>query len=280
MAEPIVLVSGGVRWQIQPGLEPLFGPDGLRLDEWLAAGQAHVIKHGPHRTVYHVVLPGVDFYLKHNRLADRRAWLRQLVRPSKARSEYEHARWPWPRVKCRRWSRWPSVRYAAERDRAVASSSRARCRKRGRSTLSSKARSPNGRRCAAPLASTPGRGAGATARASTTPASRIMTSIPAICCCASTRTIGPNFSSLIYMRSVLALRCPGALDVRTSSSSIAGSLSARSAPTVCAAGSVIALRRTFSLRNMNPEDRQAIWSAGRWSQTCVSGAVLMAVVGA
>ncbi|HWG45933.1 MAG TPA: lipopolysaccharide kinase InaA family protein [Gemmataceae bacterium] len=90
MAESIVLVAGGIRWQIQPGMEPLFGSDGLRLDEWLAAGQARVIKHGPHRTVYHVVLPELDFYLKHNRLADCRAWLRQLVRPSKARSEYEH----------------------------------------------------------------------------------------------------------------------------------------------------------------------------------------------
>src|SRR5579883_2586563 len=76
---------------IWPGLEHLFGPDGLRLDEWLAAGQASIVKHGPHRTVYHVVLPGLDFYLKHNRLADCRAKLRELVRPSKARSEYEHA---------------------------------------------------------------------------------------------------------------------------------------------------------------------------------------------
>jgi tRNA A-37 threonylcarbamoyl transferase component Bud32 len=92
MAEFIVLVRSGVRWQTRPGLEPLFGPDGPRLDDWLAAGQAQVVKHGPHRTVYHVVLPGLDFYLKHNRLADCRARLRELVRPSKARIEYEHAR--------------------------------------------------------------------------------------------------------------------------------------------------------------------------------------------
>jgi serine/threonine protein kinase len=91
MSESIVLMAGGVRWQIRPGLEPLFGPDGLRLNEWLAAGQAHTVKDGPHRTVYHVVLPGRDFYLKHNRQTDRRAWLRELVRPSKARGEYEHA---------------------------------------------------------------------------------------------------------------------------------------------------------------------------------------------
>jgi tRNA A-37 threonylcarbamoyl transferase component Bud32 len=92
MSEFVVLERGGVRWQIRPGLEHLFSSDGLRLDEWLAAGQAHIVKHGPHRTVYHVVLPGLDFYLKHNRLADCRARLREMVRPSKARSEYEHAR--------------------------------------------------------------------------------------------------------------------------------------------------------------------------------------------
>jgi tRNA A-37 threonylcarbamoyl transferase component Bud32 len=92
MSEFFVLERGGVRWQIRPGLEHLFGPDGLRLAQWLDAGQARVVKHGPHRSVYHVVLPGLDFYLKHNRLADCRAKLRELVRPSKARIEYEHAR--------------------------------------------------------------------------------------------------------------------------------------------------------------------------------------------
>jgi tRNA A-37 threonylcarbamoyl transferase component Bud32 len=92
MSDFIVLERGGVRWEIRSGLEHLFGPDGLRLDEWLASGQANVVKHGPHRTVYHVVLPGLDFYLKHNRLADCRAKLRELVRPSKARIECEHAR--------------------------------------------------------------------------------------------------------------------------------------------------------------------------------------------
>lgn len=92
MAEYTVLQRGGVRWQIQPELEQLFGSEGLLLDDWLAGGQARIVKHGPHRTVYHVVLPGLDFYLKHNRLADCRARLREMVRPSKARSEYEHAR--------------------------------------------------------------------------------------------------------------------------------------------------------------------------------------------
>jgi tRNA A-37 threonylcarbamoyl transferase component Bud32 len=100
MSESVVLVAGGVRWQLQPALLAelpgrdlgrLFGPDGLRLDEWLAAGQAQVVKHGPHRTVYRVVRGGLDFHVKHNRAADRRARLREFVRGSKARSEYEKA---------------------------------------------------------------------------------------------------------------------------------------------------------------------------------------------
>jgi tRNA A-37 threonylcarbamoyl transferase component Bud32 len=91
MSESIVLVSGGMRWQVRPGLEHLLGPDGLRLNEWLATGQARAVKHGPHRTVYHVVLAGLDFHCKHNHPADRRAWLRELLRPSKALREYEQA---------------------------------------------------------------------------------------------------------------------------------------------------------------------------------------------
>jgi tRNA A-37 threonylcarbamoyl transferase component Bud32 len=81
-----------VRWQVRPQCRDLlFGPDGLRLEEWLQTGRAHVVKHGPHRTVYRVVLPELSFYLKHYRLADVRAWLRQLVRPAKARIEFDCA---------------------------------------------------------------------------------------------------------------------------------------------------------------------------------------------
>jgi tRNA A-37 threonylcarbamoyl transferase component Bud32 len=50
-----------------------------------------VVKHGPHRTVYHVTLPGLDLYLKHFRLRDARAWLREAVRPAKARMEFDRA---------------------------------------------------------------------------------------------------------------------------------------------------------------------------------------------
>jgi tRNA A-37 threonylcarbamoyl transferase component Bud32 len=90
---PLNLVrAGGVRWSLGPDLQqPLLDGAGLRLTEWLRSGQAHVVKQGPHRIVYRVELPGLCFYLKHNRVNDTRAWLRQLVRPSKARQEYDSA---------------------------------------------------------------------------------------------------------------------------------------------------------------------------------------------
>src|SRR5437867_8646146 len=86
------LSAGGFRWSLAPDLRAeLFDARGLKLAEWIRAGQAHVVKQGPHRVVYRVELPGLQFYLKHNRVADTRAWLRQLVRPSKARLEYQSA---------------------------------------------------------------------------------------------------------------------------------------------------------------------------------------------
>ena len=80
----------GFRWSLLPDLRArLLDDHGLRLAEWLQSGQAHVVKQGPHRVVYRVDLPGLCFYLKHNFVHDQRAWLRQLVRPSKARLEFE-----------------------------------------------------------------------------------------------------------------------------------------------------------------------------------------------
>jgi tRNA A-37 threonylcarbamoyl transferase component Bud32 len=93
-----------MRWEVLPEWRHLlFGAKGLRLDEWLRTGLAHVVKNGPHRTVYRVTLPcgkedgpfegrtGLCIYVKHHRLPDVRAWLRQLVRPAKARMEFESA---------------------------------------------------------------------------------------------------------------------------------------------------------------------------------------------
>src|SRR5882757_4088708 len=50
------------------------------------------VKTGPHRTVYRLVLDGGDFYLKHFRIADRKALLQNVLRRSKAELEWRAAR--------------------------------------------------------------------------------------------------------------------------------------------------------------------------------------------
>ena len=98
MAKAIELEAGAFHWHILPELlhsDPhgsaatLFQANGPPLDDWRVNGCARVVKEGPTRTVYRIVLPGLDFYLKQYRLADTRAWLRDLVRPSKARLEWD-----------------------------------------------------------------------------------------------------------------------------------------------------------------------------------------------
>jgi tRNA A-37 threonylcarbamoyl transferase component Bud32 len=97
MAKAIELEAGTFHWHILPELfhnDPhgsaarLFQAEGPPLEDWRTSGCARVVKEGPTRTVYRIVLPGLDFYLKQYRLADTRAWLRDLVRPSKARMEW------------------------------------------------------------------------------------------------------------------------------------------------------------------------------------------------
>src|ERR1043165_6203470 len=81
---------GGFRWSLAPALRATFlDESGLRLRNWIESGAARVVKQGPHRVVYRVELPEISFYVKHNFVHDSRAWCRQLVRPSKARIEYE-----------------------------------------------------------------------------------------------------------------------------------------------------------------------------------------------
>jgi tRNA A-37 threonylcarbamoyl transferase component Bud32 len=84
--------AAGIRWWVAPQVrQALIGPDGLRLDEWLKSGQACIVKQGPHRIVYRVDLGHEVVYVKHNLVRDPRAWLRQMVRPSKARMEHDRA---------------------------------------------------------------------------------------------------------------------------------------------------------------------------------------------
>src|SRR5947209_15358394 len=92
---PASSTDAGVRWTVLPALGPagadLCRPDGPPLARWLETGQARVVKQGPHQAVYRVLLPGLDGHLKEYRLADARARLRRLVRPGKARLEFDRA---------------------------------------------------------------------------------------------------------------------------------------------------------------------------------------------
>jgi tRNA A-37 threonylcarbamoyl transferase component Bud32 len=89
-AGPVVR-AGGRAWHLSPEGESLFGPAGPDLDAWLADGSAQVVKNGPHRTVYRVALPAGVVYVKHCRINGPRAWAREVIRPPKARLEFENA---------------------------------------------------------------------------------------------------------------------------------------------------------------------------------------------
>jgi tRNA A-37 threonylcarbamoyl transferase component Bud32 len=79
---------GDVFWRVRSDVtELLFNAAGLRLAEWLSSGQASIIKHGPHRTVYHVTFGTRSIYIKHHRVPNARAMLSQWVQSSKGRRE-------------------------------------------------------------------------------------------------------------------------------------------------------------------------------------------------
>src|SRR5947209_1931422 len=79
-----------IRWHIADPLRRVLLPgDALPLAEWLRDGTATIIKDGPHRAVYRVRLPGLDCHVKHYRLLGWRSRVRQMLRPCKARREFE-----------------------------------------------------------------------------------------------------------------------------------------------------------------------------------------------
>src|SRR5262245_45407728 len=85
--------ADAVRWWLAPDCrDRLLGPNGLRLAEWLESGQARLVKRGPHRLVYRLELPGLVAYSKKNCIPDIKTWLRQVIRPSKARMEFNCVR--------------------------------------------------------------------------------------------------------------------------------------------------------------------------------------------
>lgn len=83
--------AAGRVWYLSPEGESLFGTEAPDFDSWVKSGVAVPVKSGPHRTVYRVALPGGAVYVKHCRVSGPRAWARELIRPPKARLEFENA---------------------------------------------------------------------------------------------------------------------------------------------------------------------------------------------
>src|SRR3954469_10008231 len=84
---------GGLRWVLTAAGRDLLSDSDLDLERHRAAGRVTVVKHGQHRTVYRVSLPGgEDVYWKHCRLNGPRAWWRDFFRGPKARMEFDRAR--------------------------------------------------------------------------------------------------------------------------------------------------------------------------------------------
>jgi tRNA A-37 threonylcarbamoyl transferase component Bud32 len=82
---------GGLLWQVTPAGEQVFGSAGPDLPAWEKAGLVEVVKRNLQRTISLVRLPGGAVYLKHCRANTPRAWAREILRPAKARLEYENA---------------------------------------------------------------------------------------------------------------------------------------------------------------------------------------------
>jgi hypothetical protein len=86
------IAAGGVRWCILPECRDFFATlNGYDMHDWLRRQQASTVKESPERTVYRISASGLSCYVKHFRVANLRAWLRELVRPAKARLEFGRA---------------------------------------------------------------------------------------------------------------------------------------------------------------------------------------------
>ena len=103
------LVFGEARWSALSGWESvLFSVEGFRLDDWIATGEAQLVRDRGRRAVYRVDASGSHknkplacfarpqhahplFFIKHNRCRGPADLLRNLVRGSAARREWENA---------------------------------------------------------------------------------------------------------------------------------------------------------------------------------------------
>ena len=81
----------GIRWHIAPVEGNPLTAECLDLERHIGGFTARVVKTGPHRTVYQVQANGASVFWKHCRISGLRGWLRQCLRPPKARMEFDRA---------------------------------------------------------------------------------------------------------------------------------------------------------------------------------------------
>lgn len=84
--------AGGRVWYFTPAGWELFGPAGPPLDRWITDGTAVPVKVNLARSVYRVDLAGGPVYVKVCHVRTPRAWAREVLRPPKARLEFDKAR--------------------------------------------------------------------------------------------------------------------------------------------------------------------------------------------
>jgi tRNA A-37 threonylcarbamoyl transferase component Bud32 len=86
-----VVQAHGWSWHLTPAGAAVLGSTGPDFAQWIASGRAVVVKSHPARTVYRVGLPAATIFVKHCRISGPRGWAREVIRPPKARLEFENA---------------------------------------------------------------------------------------------------------------------------------------------------------------------------------------------
>ena len=86
-----VVSRADVVWQMLPAGVQLIGDAGPTPSAWKLAGLAYIVKDGTQRTISRVKLPRGTVFVKQIRPNSPRAWVREMLRPSKGRLEFENA---------------------------------------------------------------------------------------------------------------------------------------------------------------------------------------------
>ena len=89
-SEVVTVRAGGMVWTIPTGRAEMFGT-GPDLAEWQSSGHSTPVKQNHQRTITRVQLPSATVFVKLCRANTPRAWARELLRPAKARLEFENA---------------------------------------------------------------------------------------------------------------------------------------------------------------------------------------------